>query len=300
VSLILSDVLGSPLDVIASGPTAPDSTTFADALAIIQEYKFHSKIPNAILAHLERGARGEIVDTPKAGAPLFARVTNVIIADNTSACEAAEREAEARGYNTSIFSTQIQGAARGIAHELAGWAANQLARRGGVMELSEGELWEQLREHAEHLLAQEKASGESPPDELPDIDALARNLHQVMVESVMQPACMLMGGETTVVLRGNGLGGRAQELALAAAPDIAGDNPIVILSAGTDGNDGPTDAAGALADNTTLARAKALGLDAEKFLENNDAYHFFQALDDLIITGPTNTNVNDLMLALVG
>jgi hydroxypyruvate reductase len=108
------------------------------------------------------------------------------------------------------------------------------------------------------------------------------------------------GGEPTVVLRGNGKGGRAQELVLAAAREITGDKNIVVLSAGTDGTDGPTDAAGAIADNMTIARAQALGLDANAFLENNDAYHFFRALDDLVITGPTNTNVNDIMVVLVG
>ncbi len=239
VSLILSDVLGSPLDVIASGPTAPDASTFADCLALLEKYHLRATLPPAILTHYERGARGEIPETPKAADPLFARVTNVVIADNQIACDAAARAASARGYAVQMLSTQMQGEARILGIELG----------------------KQIKQAAAGI-------------------------------------CLLGGGEPTVVLRGSGKGGRAQELTLAAAREIDGAAKIVVLSAGTDGTDGPTDAAGALADNATLARARALGLDADAFLENNDAYHFFRALDDLVITGPTNTNVNDLMLAL--
>ncbi len=113
------------------------------------------------------------------------------------------------------------------------------------------------------------------------------------------PACVISGGETTVTIRGKGLGGRNQEFALAAALDIAGLRDVVILSGGTDGTDGPTDAAGAIADGTTLARAQALGLNAAAFLANNDSYHFFEATGDLIKTGPTGTNVADIQLILV-
>jgi hydroxypyruvate reductase len=239
VSLILSDVLGSPLDVIASGPTAPDSSTFADCLTLVEKYDLHATFPRSILDHYARGARGEVPDTPKADDPLFARVTNVIIADNQIACDAAAREAGARGYNVELLSTRIQGEAREIGSELG-----RKAKRGN------------------------------------------------------QRTCWLGGGEPTVTLRGHGKGGRAQELVLSAALEILGDQEIVVLSAGTDGTDGPTDAAGAIADHTTVSRARALGLDPRAYLDDNDAYHFFQALDDLIITGPTNTNVNDLMIAL--
>lgn len=239
VSLILSDVLGSPLDVIASGPTAPDSTTFADCIALVEKYHLRETFPRSILEHYQRGARGEIPDTPKRNDPLFARVTNVIVADNKIACDAAAQEAQARGYAVNVLSTTMQGEARDIGRELA--------KKG---------------------IAGEKGR------------------------------CWLAGGEPTVTLRGHGKGGRAQELTLAAAMEIAGDDEIVVFSAGTDGTDGPTDATGALADNTTVSRARALGMDARAFLENNDAYHFFAALDDLIVTGPTNTNVNDLMICL--
>src|SRR5581483_1420587 len=241
LALILSDVLGSPLDVIASGPTAPDSSSFADALSILETRALREKIPAAIRAHLERGARGEIPDTPKADDPLFARVTNVIVADNRIAWDAAAHEAETRGYAVESVGTDLQGEARALGVELP----------------------------------------------QPGLRASAGT-------------CLVGGGEPTVVLRGRGKGGRAQELVLAAAREIAGERNIVVLSAGTDGTDGPTNAAGALADNATIARARALGLDADAFLENNDAYHFFRALNDLVITGPTNTNVNDLMLVLRG
>ncbi len=239
IALILSDVLGSPLDIIASGPTAPDSSTFADCLAIVERYGLRAKLPASILDHYTRGAQGQISDTPKADDPLFARVTNVIVADNRLACDAAADAARARGYAVEILSTQLQGEARMLGMELAA---------------------------------------------------------QVLRARPM--TCLLAGGEPTVAVKGKGKGGRAQELVLAAAREIDGKDPIVVLSAGTDGTDGPTDAAGARADTTTLARARGRGLDANAMLEDNDAYHFFAALNDLVITGPTNTNVNDLMICL--
>lgn len=248
VSLILSDVLGSPLDVIASGPTAPDSSTFADCERIVEKYGLRETFPKSVLEHYARGVRGEVADTPKQDDPLFARVTNVIIADNQIACAAAANAARLRGYTVNVLSTEMQGEAREIGQELG-----RLGKRGA---------WR--------------------------VERGATN----------EKVCWLGGGEPTVKLRGNGKGGRAQELVLAAALEIAGDDEIVVLSAGTDGTDGPTDAAGAIADNTTVARGQAKGLDANKYLENNDSYPFFAALDDLLVTGPTNTNVNDLMIVL--
>ncbi len=245
LSLILSDVLGSPLDVIASGPTAPDSTTFGDALAILDKYKLRDQVPTGIRDHLERGARGEIPDTPKADDPLFTRVLNVVVADNALACTAALEAARARGYAANLLSTTVQGEARDAAADLVRQAKEVLASPGSL------------------------------------------------------PVCLLAGGETTVTIRGEGKGGRCQEFALAAAIQIAGLERAVVLAAGTDGSDGPTDADGALADGTTVARAAAQGMDAAAYLANNDSYDFFRPLGDLIITGPTNTNVNDLMLVLV-
>jgi glycerate 2-kinase len=233
LTLILSDVVGDDLDVIGSGPTVPDSSTIADARAILSKYG----IPNTL--HLE--------ETPKPDDKVFQKTSNVIVGSNALAVDAAAIEADRLGFNTLVLSTTVVGEAREVAHV-----------------------------HA----------------------AIAREL-QVAGRPVKVPACVISGGETTVTIRGKGLGGRNQELALAAAIDIAGLGDIVILSAGTDGTDGPTDAAGAIADGATLARAQALGLDASAYLTNNDSYHFFQATGDLIKTGPTGTNVADIQLILV-
>jgi glycerate 2-kinase len=247
IALILSDVIGSPLDTIASGPTAPDATTFADALAIIERYNLRAQMPASIVQHLERGAQNKIADTPKADDEIFARVQNVVIADNALACDAAVHHARGLGYNTLLLSTFIQGEAREVAKVFA-------------------------------AIAKEIATTDRP---------------------MTRPACVIAGGETTVTVRGNGKGGRNQELVLAAAIEIAGMHKVLVLSGGTDGTDGPTDAAGAIADGTTLPRANERGMDARTFLSNNDAYHFFAPLGDLLITGPTGTNVNDVMVMLV-
>lgn len=246
ISLILSDVIGSPLDIIASGPTAPDSGTFASALAVIDRRGGRARFPASVAEHTERGARGQVVETPKADDATFARVQNVIIADNAIACTAALQEAQSRGFHSLLLSTFVQGEAREVARLLAAIAKEELA------------------------------SG----------------------QPVARPACIIAGGETTVTVRGDGKGGRNQELALAAAIELRGLENVLILSGGTDGTDGPTDAAGAIADGETTARAEDKGLDARSFLARNDAYHFFDPLGDLMITGPTNTNVNDLMIVL--
>lgn len=241
VSLILSDVLGSPLDVIASGPTAPDPTTLADVLAIVEKHHLHHfPVPEPLL-------RGRIADTAKPNDPLFDRVQNIIVADNSIAAHAAVSRAQELGMNTLLLSTFIEGEAREVALVFAAIAKDITLGRG----------------------------------------VLAR------------PACIVASGETTVTVHGSGKGGRNQEFALAAAMALQGLSDVLILSAGTDGSDGPTDAAGAYADASTIARALALGLHAEKFLANNDSYHFFHTLGDLLITGPTNTNVNDLIVLLV-
>jgi glycerate 2-kinase len=247
VSLILSDVVGDPLDVIASGPTVPDPSTFADAREIIRRYGFEEKIPVSLQRRLERGLAGEAPETPKAGDPVFDRVINLLVGNNARAIEAAAEQAQRLGYRPLVLSTTITGETREVA---------------GV--------------HA--AIAREAATSGRP---------------------AAAPLCLLSGGETTVTLRGEGKGGRNQEFALAAALQI-GDLPgVMVLSAGTDGTDGPTDAAGAFADGTTLARARKAGLSPRRHLEDNDAYPFFAALGDLLITGPTRTNVMDLRVILV-
>lgn len=243
LALLLSDVIGDDLSVIGSGPTAPDESTFASALAVLDKYGIRGAVPAPVRARLEAGERGEVEETPKA----LANARNVVIGSNRLAVDAAERKAKQLGYRTLVLATTIEGETRDVA-----------------------------RMHA--AIAKEIVSSRRP---------------------VRVPACVLSGGETTVTLRGQGLGGRNQEFALAAAMDIAGTGTIAVLSAGTDGTDGPTDAAGAVADSGTLARASAKGLDAKTFLRDNDSYHFFEPLNDLIKTGPTGTNVMDLHVVLV-
>ncbi len=248
VTLVLSDVLGNPLDAIASGPTVPDPTTFADALGVIDRYSLRAALPAAVGRYLERGAAGAEPETPKPGDPLFATTQTVVVGDIDVAAGAAVERAEALGYRARLCDTAVQGEARDVG-----------ARFGTMVRQTRGS------------------------------DPLAR-----------RPLCLVMGGETTVTVRGRGRGGRNQEVALGAAQGIAGLPQTLVAAFGTDGTDGPTDAAGAVVDGETLARARARGLDPAAALANNDAYPFFERLDDLIVTGPTNTNVNDLWLGLVG
>lgn len=248
MTLILSDIVGDPLDAIASGPTVPDPTTYADALDILDKYHIRKEVPGTIRARLEAGARGELPETPKPDDPLFARVSNMIVGSNIQALQAARAEAQTLGLTPMILSSSIEGETREVA-----------------------------RMHA----------------------ALAREV-QTSGNPLPPPACLISGGETTVTLRGSGKGGRNQEFVLAAALDIAGLPNTVILSAGTDGTDGPTDAAGAIADGETCARANALGLHPRAALDGNDAYPLFEQLGDLVLTGPTRTNVMDVHLILVG
>jgi hydroxypyruvate reductase len=247
VSLILSDVIGDDLSVIASGPTVPDPSTFAEAWRIVEQLDLADQLPAAVCARLSFGASGEIPDTPKPGDSLFDSVQTVIIGSNAQAAQAAEKAARQLKFNTLLLTTQAQGEAREFA-KVAAAIAKEIARYN---------------------------------------------------RPVPQPACVIIGGETTVTLKGHGLGGRNQEIALAASIAIDGLPNTLIAALGTDGTDGPTDAAGAIATGETIKRARSIGLDAQTHLADNDAYHFFQALGDLIITGPTGTNVNDLLFILV-
>jgi glycerate 2-kinase len=243
-ALLLSDVIGDSLDVIGSGPTAPDASTFDDALAILDKYHIRETVPAAVRDRIELGARGGIAETPKPGDPVFRHVRNTIVGSNRLALDAAARRARELGFRTLVLSSEIEGETREIA-----------------------------RMHA--AIAREIAQSSRP---------------------VKPPACIVTGGETTVTLKGGGLGGRNQEFVLAAAIDIAGISNVVVFSAGTDGTDGPTDAAGAIADGETLARNP----EARRYLNDNNSYHYFQPLGDLAITGPTNTNVMDVRIVLVG
>jgi len=247
VTLILSDVVGDDLDVIASGPTVPDSSSFYDCKNIFRKYNIIDKIPQNILNHIESGVSGEIDETPKPHDPVFDKTYNLIIGSNVESLMSAKEKAESLGYNVLILSSMIEGETRFVA-QVHGAIAREIIKTGNPLPL---------------------------------------------------PACILSGGETTVTISGNGLGGRNQEFALSASIDISGKKNIVMLSGGTDGTDGPTDAAGAFSDTLTLKRAEEMGLNPYRFLANNDSYHFFQKLGDLFITGPTNTNVMDLRIVLV-
>jgi glycerate 2-kinase len=244
ITLVLSDVVGNPLDVIASGPTVPDTSTFLDAAAVFDRYRLWSDVPSSVARRLREGAAGRIAETPKPGDPAFERSQVVVVGSNLVACLAAAEAGRLSGLETLVLSTFVEGEAREVGRVLAGV----------------------LRE----------------------IDASAHPLRR--------PCLVVAGGETTVTLRGRGVGGRNQEVALAAALALRDVRDVLLASIGTDGNDGPTDAAGAWVDGTTLDRARALGLDPIAALAENDSYTFFAALGDLIKTGPTNTNVNDLYL----
>ena len=247
VSLFLSDVIGDSIDHIGSGPTAPDPSTFSDCLLVIQRYDVGAMIPRAVRNLLERGAAGEIAETPKPENPIFQKVQNLIVGNNELALSAARDKARALGYQTMVLSSSIEGEARSVA--------------------------------IDHV-------------------AMAKDLASARSE-VRKPACIISGGETTVTIRGQGSGGRNQEFALAAAIEIDGMDGIVVLSGDTDGTDGPTDAAGGIVDGTTLRRARKKGLDARTHLSANDSYPFLKSVGDLLMTGPTLTNVMDLRLVLI-
>ncbi len=246
LGLILSDVVGDSLDVIGSGLTAPDRSTFKQAVEVLRRSDAFSDFPEEVRRHLERGAAGDVPETPKPGDRAFERTHNSIVGSGRLALAAAAAEAKRLGYRAKVISSTIQGEARDEARR---YAANIL--------------------EAEH-----SAAG--------------------------LPVCLLLGGETTVNLSGDGKGGRNQEFALAAAIAIENERNIVCLACGTDGTDGPTDAAGAIVDGATVRRGRELGLEAAEYLVRNDSYHFFDRLGDLVKTGPTGTNVMDVTIMLAG
>ncbi len=286
VSLILSDVMGDDAASIASGPTAPDPDTFADALAIVRRAGIEDRLPGAVIQHLTKAAAAsgataaqigtaalasktagpaDMADTPKPGSAIFNTVDNIIIGSNRIALEAGLKEARRLGYNSVLYSDRVTGEARDAALSYLKIAADIRSGSG----------------------------------------------------SAARPACIVGGGETTVTIRGRGRGGRNQEMALAflnaaraartvasaaqplGGPPLGGMDGLCFFSAGTDGIDGPTDAAGAVADADCLARAAGLGLDASAFLADNDSYHFFEKTGSLVKTGPTGTNVCDMQVLIV-
>ncbi|HJR79402.1 MAG TPA: glycerate kinase [Anaerolineales bacterium] len=244
ISLILSDVIGNPLEAIASGPTASNPTTREDALKILKKYEIEKQVPNSITDILLR-APSLALFTPRVtardgGGSIVEQVQNIIIGDNKLAAQAAFNQAEREGFYAEILTNELQGEARDVGQELA------------------------------------------------------RRL-RVSISEKPHSLCLIAGGETTVIIQGNGKGGRNQEVALAAVEGLAGLENVMLISLATDGDDGPTDAAGAVVTGETARRAELLGMRADDHLSRNDAYSFFEALGDLLKTGPTGTNVNDLM-----
>ena len=245
LTLVLSDVVGDRLDVIASGPTVPDPTTYSDALRVLQAYGVLGEAPKPVVAYLERGCRGEAPETPKPGE--LDNSLAVVIGNNMTALRAMKAYAEGLGFRALILSSSIGGEAREAGRVLAS------------------------------VVLEAKRSG-NPLD---------------------PPAVILCGGETTVTVRGKGRGGRNQEFALAAAIEIAGEEGVAVAAMGSDGVDGPTDAAGAVVDGHTIPRAKQLGIDPAAYLRDNDSYTFFRIVGGHIVTGPTRTNVNDFYVGVV-
>lgn len=246
ISLILSDVVGDPVDMIASGPTVPDPTTFQDALDVIRKYRLERDLPSAVFAHLKNGELGKITETPKPGDPVFERATVEVIGNNLGAAQAALEQASKEGFHSLHLTSCYQGEAGEIGQFLAA------------------------------VLCQMATTGDPLP----------------------RPACLVAGGEATVTFSDQadiGKGGRNQELALSAVKTLAGLPDIALLALATDGNDGPTNAAGAVVTGDTYRRGLSKGLDLQDHLENHNAYPYFEVLDDLIKTGLTQTNVNDLI-----
>jgi glycerate-2-kinase len=250
ISLIVSDVVDDRLEVIASGPTTPDPTTYEDALVILRQGGLLRWVPRAVVKHLKLGSRGFLPETPKGPEAAFALTLNHIVCSNRLALEAAVARGTELGFETELIPDPLSGDARSAAGIL-----------GSLARLR----WTRLRRGN-------------------------------------RPLCLIAGGETSVAVRGRGTGGRNQEFALARAQEIAGIGGITCLSAGTDGTDGPTDAAGAVVDGDTVSRSFAVGLNPTGYLENNDSYGFFEYLAHAspdaaqhLKIGPTGTNVMDLV-----
>jgi hydroxypyruvate reductase len=242
ISLILSDVVGDPLDIIASGPSVPDPSTYRDALDILDQYRILDQVSSSIRSHLILGQDGKIEDTPKPGEEFFTNVHNTIVGSNRTAAQAAVAQAEIEGFNTLCLTNYLQGEAS-QAGKFLGSVLRQMALQD---------------------------------------------------QPIPRPACIVVGGETTVTIKGHGMGGRNQELALGSVLELHGLTDVALITLATDGGDGPSDAAGAVVTGNTFLRAKSLNLDPQDFISNNDSYNFFLPLGDLLKIGPTRTNVNDL------
>ncbi|MCF8885042.1 MAG: glycerate kinase [Aigarchaeota archaeon] len=239
ITLIISDVIGDKLEVIGSGPTAPDPYTYRDAYEVLRRYGLWDKVPEKVRKKIEDGMEGKIEENPKPGDPIFNRVRNVIIANVLDACSSARRLLSSSGYRVKILTHHMEGEASEVGRFLIGVAKDMLVKK---------------------------------------------------------PSALICGGETTVTVRGHGIGGRNQELALSSSINLKELDKCVLVSVGTDGVDGPTDAAGAIVDNETYRESLEMGLNPIEYLLNNDSYNFFKKLGDHVITGPTGTNVGDIVI----
>jgi glycerate-2-kinase len=244
VGLVISDVVGDPLDVIASGPTVPDPSTFQDAIRILEKYNLGESFPG-IMGHLKRGFEGRISECLKSGDGVLEGIHNFLICTNEIVIQNVHRDISDR-YDSEVFSTSLEGEAREVGMMLA----DMIMKRRSDKALN-------------------------------------------------RPLVILAGGETTVTVRGDGVGGRNQEVVLGALSRLEGEEGVVVASMGTDGVDGTSDAAGAMVDGNSFKRALDLGLSPEAYLDRNDSYSFFLRLDDLIMTGPSGTNVNDIAVLVL-
>jgi hydroxypyruvate reductase len=255
MTFALSDVIGNDVSSIGSGPTVPDETTYADALAVLDKYGGREHYPAPVVEHLLRGARGAVPETPKPSDARLTRSVASVIGGIRTAMDGARAAAEALGYVVHMIDEPVTGEARDAARDLIQYV------------------------------------GRIPP---PGHDPSSGG-------SAVQGLCIIAGGETTVRTAGTGKGGRNQEFALALARGLDRMGPrVVAASVGTDGVDGPTDAAGAIVDSTTVRRATDAGAgDIDRYLHEHNSYMFFDQLGDLIRTGPTGTNVGDLQVILI-
>ena len=252
LNIIISDVVGDDLSVIASGITSPDKSSFSDTKEIFMKYGIYEKLPDNVKKAVELGCQGKIPDTPGDDDKVFDKVNNILMGTNTESLISAKEKAESLGYETFILSSSVTGEAKEAAKFYA---------------------------------------------------ALAKDGRNLLASGSGNPLCIIAGGETTVTIKGKGKGGRNQEMALAFLDEIKRSpslfNGCCFLSGGTDGNDGPTDAAGAYASPDVLEKSRSAGLDILDYLSRNDSYHFFKNCGSLLMTGATNTNVGDVQIILL-
>ncbi len=275
-ALILSDVLGDDLSTIASGTTVPDTSTYSEAINVLQNKGVWARVPESVRLHLERGQQGLIAETPKPNDSVFKHTSHVLCGSNTLSLKAAQQTAEQLGYNTQIYSEQLCGIAREEADKLARYASSIVP-----------------------TLQRGNAAVDAPASR--NAGALLNEFPRQSVGTI-KPLALLAGGETTVQLKGNGKGGRNQEFALAfalAAEKHGLTRQWTLLSGGTDGRDGPTDAAGGIVDADSLPAMINAGINPNEYLNNNDAYTVLKSCNNLLMTGATGTNVADLQILLI-